>query len=1339
MVSVLAYLLKKFYILCAVVLITLAVVVQAGRSLFPLLERYDQELTDYLSQQLGLSVAVDGLEAHWEDLTPTLRLHQLVVDDADGHRLLEAESLLLRLNLLSSVAQGRLAWDKVELQGPSLSLTQGADGYWGLPDLTEEELTEPLAPDDLLTLFQLGTRVEMLDARIQLTFANGHQQQFVAPYLLLEHQEGFHRLSLQIDIDGRDRALFAVVEGRGDPREPASFQTEGYLQLREFPTLEPLTAIGGIFFGESEHREWYREGQMNARLWFTSQESGGYHWVGELSLDDVALPVEALTLDRVSAGVSGEWTRAGQWRLDFRDLSAEWRDRDLEPLQVSLSAEGAGAPLKLQLDHVNLPYWSSLANQLGLLGKGKLKSALSTLNPQGHLRRVQLSAPQSEPGDWQLRAELEEVAVDPWQGVPGLTGVNGFVQASAKGGHLDLDSRNGFSMYFAKAYAEPMHYQSARGQVAWHLRPEQNQIYVNSGPLHLRGAGEQARGSMWLSLPWKRNTGDIDLYLDIHGEDFNASAYRKYLPKVVPDSLRQWLERSLGESNPGRAANAHFVFRGTLNRPEKPLSRSYQLALDMVGAELRYHPDWPSLSDLSGQLVLNDNEVKAQVDQARLYNSQISGARIHVGKNPSGQGLLLNIDGEVEALASDGLRLLREGYLRRYVDDNMDQWSSKGTVKADLDLAVPLEEGAPGGRQDVALELNLPRLTFGNLGLTLRDLTGPLNYRLGEGLSSSGIEGQLFGEPLNLKVASRTEDGVPRTEVNFSGRVSGERLADWTGKPALRLMEGTTGFTSQLSLYHPVDPDPQQDQRLATLALESDLKGIAVDLPEPFGKSASENQTLRFNLVLGRLTALAEMHYGERLQGFAQLEREQNSLQRLSIGLGIEPELPAEPSIRLAGRLRQLDLQAWREFIEQYRAMGSTSEEGGALSTVAALPVRADIELAQHQLGPLTLEHLKLNLISMEEGWRLGFNNAQLSGQLEWVPEQPLEVTLERVTLPKSVLPAAGGSASVGATGELTANLARRLEESAFDGFDPSQLPTANVSIAQLTLGGEDYGNWRFQLRPESNNVRIAGLVGNIRGLSVAGRGDRGARLQWYFGDGAEEHTRLQARVSAGDLSQVMQQFGQPDLLESESASHQLNLRWPGSPQAIDWKTLTGTVDFEVLSGRFKRNPASGSDGLLRLFAVLNFDSLARRLRLDFSDLYQSGLAYDSIQGQLTLDRGRVVFSEPVQVRSPSSRLQLSGSADLVAETVDTRLVATLPVAGNLTFLTAVAAGLPAAAGVFLVSKLFEKQVDQATSISYTIEGDWDDPVIKFDRMFEGRDGLRSREPSASSEMREGP
>jgi uncharacterized protein YhdP len=144
----------------------------------------------------------------------------------------------------------------------------------------------------------------------------------------------------------------------------------------------------------------------------------------------------------------------------------------------------------------------------------------------------------------------------------------------------------------------------------------------------------------------------------------------------------------------------------------------------------------------------------------------------------------------------------------------------------------------------------------------------------------------------------------------------------------------------------------------------------------------------------------------------------------------------------------------------------------------------------------------------------------------------------------------------------------------------------------------------------------------------------------------------------------------------------------------------------------------------LRLMAILNFDSLARRLRLDFSDLYKSGLAYDEISGKASFVPGTMTFTEPLSVKTPSSRLQMAGKLDLENEKIDARLIATLPVVGSYTFFTALVTGLPAAAGIYVASKLFKKQVDQATSISYSIRGDWSEPKMSFNRLFESEEDL---------------
>ena len=88
-------------------------------------------------------------------------------------------------------------------------------------------------------------------------------------------------------------------------------------------------------------------------------------------------------------------------------------------------------------------------------------------------------------------------------------------------------------------------------------------------------------------------------------------------------------------------------------------------------------------------------------------------------------------------------------------------------------------------------------------------------------------------------------------------------------------------------------------------------------------------------------------------------------------------------------------------------------------------------------------------------------------------------------------------------------------------------------------------------------------------------------------------------------------------------------------------------------------------------------------------------------------------------VQGGASSFQFSGVSEVASQSLDGELVVTLPVANNLPWVAALTAGLPVAAGVFVLSKLFESQVNRLTSLVYTTTGSWDEPVVKFDRVFD--------------------
>ena len=191
-----------------------------------------------------------------------------------------------------------------------------------------------------------------------------------------------------------------------------------------------------------------------------------------------------------------------------------------------------------------------------------------------------------------------------------------------------------------------------------------------------------------------------------------------------------------------------------------------------------------------------------------------------------------------------------------------------------------------------------------------------------------------------------------------------------------------------------------------------------------------------------------------------------------------------------------------------------------------------------------------------------------------------------------------------------------------------------------------------------------------------------------------------------------------PGAIESEHAELVAAWEWPGRPWEFRARNLSGETALHIRDGTFRRTTGSASNALMKLIGLVNFDTWLRRLQLDFSDIFAEGMAFDELDTGMTFDRGTLHFSKPVKVELPSGKMRLEGSADLIAETIDAHLVATLPVGTNLPWIAALAGGLPAAAGVYLTSRIFDRQVDRISSLAYRVTGPWEDPHIEVERIF---------------------
>jgi uncharacterized protein YhdP len=275
---------------------------------------------------------------------------------------------------------------------------------------------------------------------------------------------------------------------------------------------------------------------------------------------------------------------------------------------------------------------------------------------------------------------------------------------------------------------------------------------------------------------------------------------------------------------------------------------------------------------------------------------------------------------------------------------------------------------------------------------------------------------------------------------------------------------------------------------------------------------------------------------------------------------------------------------------------------------------------------------------------------------------------------------------------------------------DPRKIPALDVTIRQLYQGPDLLGAWSLKVRPTSRGITLSSLNLGLKGMLLEGSGGwegvAGNSKSWY-----------QGRLGGGNLADVLKNWGFAPSVTSQNFHVDIDGNWPGSPAWIGLKRFSGTLDSSFNKGQFVE--VDGSAQVLRIFGLLNFNAIGRRLRLDFSDLFGKGLSYDRVKGVLNASSGVYSTSKPILMTGPSTNLELNGTLNMISDQVNAKLLVTLPVTNNLP-LAALLVGGPAAGGaMFLLNKLIGDQVSRFASVQYSIQGPWNDPKITFDKPFE--------------------
>ena len=285
--------------------------------------------------------------------------------------------------------------------------------------------------------------------------------------------------------------------------------------------------------------------------------------------------------------------------------------------------------------------------------------------------------------------------------------------------------------------------------------------------------------------------------------------------------------------------------------------------------------------------------------------------------------------------------------------------------------------------------------------------------------------------------------------------------------------------------------------------------------------------------------------------------------------------------------------------------------------------------------------------------------------------------------------------------------------------FDPRWIPDMNVKVAEVFLGTSNFGRWDMLIRQKEQLTRITVKDSDSKAMTI--KGD----IDWRKDAGGHQTHLSLLRITSSKLGDVQRGFRQAAAIEAQDAKIDLDLKWQGSPVRFNYASLNGLVKINIKDGVLVSDNADA----LKAFGVLNFNTISRRLKLDFSDLYEKGVVFDVLRTRLAFDDGVATFADPLWVDGPSAKFQSSGLINFNTTEIDQKMVVTFPVTSSLPLVAVLAGFAPQIAGaIYVTEKLIGEELERFTSASYTVTGTIENPKMKINQAFDNKvDGQESR------------
>ena len=1225
---------------------TSAVFLLAVRILLSVIDDYKIELAAEISKQMNAPVTIGQLTARFHNFKPQLTLQDVAILSTDSLPVIHLQELRLGVNLVDLVLnRDLLSSSKVTLVGAKITVKKQADGSIAIVGL-EANSEQPV------WLLQ-GREYQVLESTVIWRDEQRHGKSLIFDdvNILIRNNDDHHLINIVINLDKHQgEFLKAVLDIRGNIFMPNAIQGTGFIEgkainLSEWVTVDlPLTLA-------------IKSGVSDIKVWANWQNSKLASLTGQVQAQNLLFTRQHKTdFNSPQFSTLFFWNKQDDWwQLNVEQFSLTTAYEKYPATTFTINAQGSETLHNIMLSspHIDVHEFSSLAGFFAPLSEDYIK-LLNQTQARGQLKDFSLSS-NLDTQQLIINSDFSHLSIAPTPSLLGVDNLTGKIFGNEQQGSVQLDIEHAQIIY-PNLFRAPLTIKKLKGNLTWQQTAEA-WIFASS-LLKLNTPDIDSKSRLQIIVSKNNQPLFMDVQTAFLAKDISKAPL--YYPTGIMSKVQlDWLDHALISGN---ISKGDFLFYGNpQNFPFIKGDGVFQVLFHAQQVDLLYHPQWPHLKDLAGDVAFISDTLQVKLTKGNSEKITIKQADVSIPSLAKGEKVL--VDGGFTAAIPDVLGFLQKTPLNLSIPAISAAISPQGNTGASLKLTLPMQEGI-ALKVDGATQFSKADLKINALDLVLDNMNGVLRFTE-KGISADRITARALANSIQIAIASDDQ----KTTINATGRVGIKELQAQFKLPMDTIAQGESDYKLQLQLPYTDKP--------STLNIQSMLAGIRLDLPDDLAKTREQQRALKLDFSFNNETLLPlEINYDNKLKAALKLDTKQQQIQAgyVLVGDGQRMKMP-ETGITVELNREQLALQDWLNYAMSGLQLSAARQQVNAPPLINEITVRSNTSLWNKK--PLGL--FDLRLMPKSKQWQGVLSSTFAKGSFSI----PFDLK--------------GANRILFDMDELDLSLLKHLNNTkATQGFEPllssENIPLLSLNSRKTRWQNIDLGKLNLATERTANGMIFNNITlnGDKQKFSLTG--------DWQV-NGSQSITRVQGRLEMLRADELFQQFGISNDFTKNSGLADFKVSWQGAPHQFDIAKLQGQLNLELKDGRL----LSVDPGFGRILGVLAVAQWVKRLQLDFSDIYEEGLSFNSIKGQFEIADGKARTTNLIVDAIPA-KITLTGDTDLVRQTVNYNIMVAPKSADAIPIAGTIMGKVTSLIGHTLTGK---DQDGFFFGSSYTVKGEW--------------------------------